>query len=72
VTPGDSETFNARQPFTHLKGDLMVKDVCASCNGGVLSKLDAYGKKLYDEIFSVTARYGDVKEVSFDVIQLSK
>lgn len=72
VTPGDSESFNARQPFTHLKGDLMVKDVCASCNGGVLSKLDAYGKKLYDEIFSVTARYGDVQEVSFDVIQLSR
>jgi hypothetical protein len=72
LTLGNLATFNARQPFTQLKGDLMVKDVCASCNGGVLSKLDAYGKKLYDEIFSVTARYGDVKEVSFDVIQLSR
>lgn len=72
LTPGDSETFNARQPFTHLKGDLMVKDVCATCNGGVLSRMDAYGKKLYDELFSVTARYGDVTDVSFDVIQLSR
>ena len=72
LTPGDSETFNARQPFTHLKGDLMVKDVCTTCNGGVLSKLDAYGKKLYDEIFSVTSSYGDVTDLSFDVVQLSR
>lgn len=72
MTHSNLETFNARQPYTHLKGDLMVKDVCATCNGGVLSKLDAYGKKLCEEIFSVASRYGDVADVEFDVVQLSR
>jgi hypothetical protein len=28
-TPGEAETFSARAPLTHLKGDLIVRDVCA-------------------------------------------
>ncbi len=72
LTPGESETFNARQPITHLKGDLMIKDVCSTCNGGVLSQLDGYGKKLYDNYFSVSVGLGDVVEVTFDIHQLTR
>jgi hypothetical protein len=30
-------------------GEAKVKDVCAACNNGVLSELDAYGKQVLDE-----------------------
>jgi hypothetical protein len=51
-TPGETETFSARAPLTHLKGDLIVRDVCSKCNNGVLSSLDGYGKELYDRYFA--------------------
>jgi hypothetical protein len=51
-TPGDSEVFSARAPLTHVKGDLVVKDVCTSCNNGPLADLDAYGKQLYQNFFA--------------------
>ncbi len=72
LTPGELETFNARQPVTHLKGDLMIKDVCSACNGGVLSQLDAYGKNLYDDYFSAPVGLGDVVDVAFDINRLSR
>ncbi len=63
-TPGDAETFSARAPITHLQGDLIVKDVCGSCNSGVLSKLDGYGKELYDRYFATPVYAGE--SVTFD------
>lgn len=57
-TPGATETFSVRAPLTHLKGDLLVKDVCGRCNNGVLSDLDSYGKQLYERFFAIPA-YAD-------------
>lgn len=51
-TPGEAETFSARAPLTHRKGDLIVRDVCSGCNSGVLSSLDGYGKELYERYFA--------------------
>jgi len=63
-TPGDEETFSARSPLNHVKGDLIVKDVCQVCNGGPLSGLDAYGKELYERYFAFPAYEGG--NVNFD------
>ena len=65
-TPGGATTFSARAPFTHLQGDLIVKDVCQACNGGVLSALDAYGKELYDRYFASPVYAGDSVEFKYD------
>lgn len=63
-TPGEAETFNACAPLTHLRGDIIVRDVCGTCNSGALSGLDSYGKELYQRYFShpIYAR----ETVSFD------
>lgn len=58
-TPGDSQTFSARAPITHVRGDLTVKDVCQSCNGGALSNLAMYGKQLYKRYFAASAYAGE-------------
>jgi len=63
-TPGDAETFSARAPLTHVQGDLIVKDVCRSCNSGPLSRLDDYGKELYERYFASPVYAGET--VSFD------
>lgn len=63
-TPGEAETFSARAPLTHLKGDLLVKDVCGKCNNGILSGLDGYGKELYQRYFA--APVFDAETVIFD------
>jgi hypothetical protein len=63
-TPGEAETFSACAPLTHLKGDLIVRDVCGRCNNGVLSSLDGYGKELYEKHFAAPAYAGET--VSFD------
>ena len=48
-TPGESDVFSVRQPIRHRKGDLVVRDVCKSCNSGPLSELDGYGKRVWEE-----------------------
>ena len=63
-TPGEAETFSARAPLTHVQGDLIVKDVCRSCNNGPLSSLDGYGKELYERYFVSPVYAGET--VSFD------
>ncbi len=65
-TPGDTETFSARVPLTHLQGDLIVKDVCQSCNGGSLSSLDAYGKELYERYFAFPVYAGETIGFDYD------
>lgn len=63
-TPGEAETFSARAPVTHLRGDLIVKDVCSGCNSGPLAALDAYGKELYEQYFERVVYAGET--VDFD------
>jgi hypothetical protein len=65
-TPGEAETFSARAPLTHLKGDLIVKDVCGKCNSGVLSDLDAYGKELYERYFATPVYEGEIVTFDYD------
>lgn len=65
-TPGEAETFSARAPLTHLKGDLLVKDVCGDCNHGVLSALDAYGKELYERYFAAPVYAGETVTFHYD------
>jgi hypothetical protein len=42
-----------------VQSELTIADVCAACNGGFLSDLDAYGSKLYDAYFDKAPRPGD-------------
>ncbi|VTR93365.1 Uncharacterized protein OS=Escherichia fergusonii B253 GN=ERIG_01105 PE=4 SV=1 [Gemmata massiliana] len=65
-TPGEAETFSARAPLTHLQGDLLVKDVCGHCNNVVLSKLDAYGKQLYERYFANPVYAGETVTFDYD------
>lgn len=65
-TPGEAETFSARAPLTHLKGDLIVRDVCSTCNNGVLSSLDGYGKELYERYFAKPVYAGETVTFDYD------
>jgi hypothetical protein len=65
-TPGVAETFSARAPLTHLQGDLIVRDVCRSCNSGPLSSLDGYGKELYNRYFASPIYAGETVNVDYD------
>jgi hypothetical protein len=65
-TPGDAETFSARAPLTHVKGDLIVRDVCTVCNSGVLASLDGYGKELYERYFATPVYAGDAVTFEYD------
>ena len=69
-TPGDAETFSARAPLTHLQGDLIVRDVCATCNNVVLSGLDGYGKELYERYFARPVYAGETVTFDYDGIRL--
>lgn len=65
-TPGEAETFSSRAPLTHLKGDLLVKDVCSRCNNGVLSGLDGYGKELYERYFAAPVYWDESVAFEYD------
>ena len=65
-TPGEAETFSARAPLTHVKGDLIVRDVCTVCNSGVLSSLDGYGKELYERYFATPVYAGEAVTFDYD------
>lgn len=60
------ETFNARSPTRHLKGDMEIKDVCGSCNNGVLSQLDSYGKDLFLAFLQEPAYRGESTNFEYD------
>lgn len=47
-----------------FSGDLVIKDVCAECNNGPLSRLDNYGVSLYESILS--RLYHPRKDITFD------
>ena len=50
--------------------DLIVKDVCARCNNGPLSVLDAYACNLYDSYFSKTVERNEHVVFRYDHDQL--
>lgn len=49
-----------------VAGDLTVGDVCARCNNGPLSQLDAYIGRLYDAHFATFAEYRTEVEFCYD------
>jgi len=60
------ETFNARSPTKHIRGDILVKDVCKECNSGPLGTLDAYGKRLYFDLLRHPVYYGESVDLNCD------
>lgn len=55
-----------------LKSDLVVKDVCSQCNGGPLSHLDNYGKKIFDKYLTHFIYKGQVVRFSYDYSKFIK
>lgn len=49
-----------------IKGDLVVKDVCARCNNGPLSALDSYICSLFDRYFHATLGHNPHVEFEYD------
>jgi hypothetical protein len=45
---------------------LIVRDVCAACNSGVLSSLDGYGKELYERYFAAPFYAGETVNFEHD------
>lgn len=52
--------------------ELTVKDVCANCNNGPLSALDAYVNQLYDIYFDKFVREGESINFQYDFEQLAR
>lgn len=55
-----------------FSGDLIIKDVCADCNNGSLSKLDDYGVALYDSNLGRFDRPRESVLFEYDYGQLSR
>lgn len=53
----------AQRTFT---GDLVIADVCALCNNGPLSRLDAHACELYDRRFAKFAEPGRSEPFTYD------
>lgn len=70
--PDQIDVFNARKPTKHLKGDMVIKDVCRDCNGGRLSELDSYGHQLYLQFFNRPLFCGDQVRFSADYEKLRR
>ncbi len=49
-----------------FSGDMIIRDVCAICNNGPLSILDAYAGQLYDSHFGKFERATEKIEFSYD------
>lgn len=71
-TEGESEVFNLKSPFSHTRGDIITKDVCADCNNKTLGKLDEYGKALYEKFFHAVTFFGDRVSFQYDFAALSR
>jgi hypothetical protein len=65
-TLGKRETISARALLTHVKGDVIIKDVCGGCNSGVLSSLDGYGRELYERYFAFPVYTGETVTFDYD------
>lgn len=55
-----------------ILGDPVIKDVCGTCNGGVLSALDAYGCTLFDEQFCNAPTPATPVTFTYDFNQLAR
>ena len=48
LKPKSGIGFSERSIGNLLESEIKIKDVCGKCNNGALSKLDSYGKDLYE------------------------
>lgn len=49
-----------------FSGELVVKDVCVSCNSGPLSRLDSYLSSLFEDCFASNIEAGDAAALAYD------
>ena len=68
----DGMFFSEIRPDKLAGKDIIIKDVCAKCNSGVLSQLDSYGKGLYKNFFSKTVYSGSSIDFEYDYNQLAR
>jgi hypothetical protein len=68
---GDRLSYNPKAgKFRHM--EMVISDVCGTCNNGPLSDLDAYGAILYDRYFDHYYMGGESIEFSVDFQKLAK
>lgn len=60
----DISIYNTKR-FVDNRG-MTIADVCSSCNNGILSKLDSYGKQLIENNFYLSYKFNDYY-CSFDI-----
>lgn len=63
--PEQDISINNNNRFVDNRG-MTISDVCSSCNNGILSELDSYGKQLIESCFYVPYKFNDYY-IPFDV-----
>lgn len=66
----DLITFTMKKGQKVFEGEPVIKDVCADCNNGPLSKLDAYLCQLHDTYFKMKPEKGDHLTFQFEWVKL--
>lgn len=65
--------YNTNRGPNFFWGDPTIRDVCAGCNNGPLSKLDEYGIELYDKLFNEYAKDQDtIVNFEYDFPRLAR
>lgn len=64
-------TFDEARGLIH-RADPIVKDVCAECNNGKLSYIDAYAKNFISRYFTRRYTENDKVEIEYDYTMIQK
>lgn len=72
VTPPENALQYLKKPRKFVDGDVTVKDVCSKCNNELLSSLDDYICKLYDECFKDFVHKGESIRFRYDFDKLAR
>lgn len=56
--PEQDISINNKSSFVDNRG-MTISDVCSSCNNGILSELDSYGKQLIESNFYIPYKFND-------------
>lgn len=54
--PEQDISINNKSSFVDNRG-MTISDVCSSCNNGILSELDSYGKQLIESNFYIPYKF---------------
>lgn len=66
------ELSYSRRADATFRGDLIIRDVCETCNNGVLSSLDSHACTLFDRYFSKPVKAREEVEFEYDFSCLSR